>query len=374
MRRTTFLYNSRSVIGRALLRLVAGWLWALSCSPVGETRAAEPTEKLSRITWIDVHVHLVGGRGKNEDYGGAARAALAIMQEAGLRKLVVMPPPQAYGNVPPYDYESFAAHLKEYPKSFAFLGGGGSLNPMLQAAGESAEVGVELRQSFESKAMEILRQGARGFGEITAHHLSHQADHPYESVSADHPLLLLLADIAARSNAVIDFHFDVVTEDTNARGWMSSPPNPSSFRANLASFERLLQHNPKATIVWAHAGSDMFGHWTTDLSRTLLQKYPNLHMSLRMAPGRAPENHPLTREGEIRPQWLRLLLDFPDRFVIGGDQFIASLSVRGEGPGLTFSQRAPITRERTRTFLERLPPDLYRKIAYENAIRLYGLE
>ena len=166
----------------------------------------------------------------------------------------------------------------------------------------------------------------------------------------------------------------MVPEDSRIPAWASAFDNPPELRANLPAFERLLEHNRKARIVWAHAGSDMFGYWTTDLSRILLQKYPNLHMSLRMAPGRAPENHPLTREGEIRPQWLRLLGDFPDRFVIGGDQFIASSSVRGEGPGLTFSKRAPITRERTRTFLERLPPDLYRKIAYENAIRLYGLE
>ena len=93
-----------------------------------------------------------------------------------------------------------------------------------------------------------------------------------------------------------------------------------------------------------------------------------------MAIGRAPQNHPLTPAKQIKPEWLRLLQDFPDRFVTGGDQFIASPAVRGTGPGLVFAQRAGMIRERTRTFLSALPPELARKIGYENAIRLYKLK
>jgi predicted TIM-barrel fold metal-dependent hydrolase len=337
-----------------------------------ENGSDAPVERSQRIEWVDVHAHLVGRSGR--DYEEAARAYLRVMKEEGLRRVVFMPPPRIYDNRPLDDYEGFLPAVKDRPERFAFLGGGGSLNPMLQAAGASAEIGAELKRQFEAKAMEILRQGALGFGEIAAHHLSQLPEHPYESVPADHPLLLLLADIAARNGVVIDLHFDVVAEDTNAPAWMVSPLNPRFFRANLDAFERLLRHNSKAKIVWAHAGSDMFGYWTTDLSRRLLQKYSNLYMSLRMAPGRAPQNHPLTRDGEIKPAWLRLLNDFPDRFVIGGDQFIVPPAIRGEGPALSFSRRAPITRAETRKFLEALPPDLARKIAYENAILLYSLK
>ncbi|MBI2561131.1 MAG: hypothetical protein HYW08_01715 [candidate division NC10 bacterium] len=59
--------------------------------------------------------------------------------------------------------------------------------------------------------------------------------------------------------------------------------------------------------------------------------------------------------------------------MLGGDQFLAGPSVRGSGPGLTFAQRAPMIRQRTRVFLEALPPDLARRIASENAVRLYKL-
>jgi hypothetical protein len=282
-----------------------------------------------------------------------------------------MPPPQVYGMPANYDHEVLSEIVKRYPNRFAFLGGGGSLNAMVQAAGRSWEVSDKLRRDFEDKANEILRQGAAGFGEMTAHHLSHVSGHPYESVAADHPLLLLLADIAALAGVPIDLHFDVVAEEMNAPGWLSSPPNPQILSANLDAFERLLMHNRKARIVWAHAGSDMLGHWTTDLSRRLLEKHPNLYMSIRMAPGRAPENHPVSKAGEIRAEWLRLLEDFSERFVIGADQFFASPSLRGDAPALTFAQRAPMIRERTRVFLGLLPDDLYRKVALENPARIY---
>jgi len=341
---------------------------------LSEAGTAQPSGAAGRVEWIDVHVHLIGGRGARQDYAGAISAALVVMDEAGIRKMVVMPPPQVSSPQWPYDYDSFMGPLKRHLTRFAFLGGGGSLSPMVHEVADETRISDDLKRQFEERALEILRYGALGFGEITAHHLSHLPGHPYEFVAADHPLLLLLADIAGRHDALIDFHFDVVTEDMKAPDWLATPPNPPVLRANLAAFERLLERNRKAKIVWAHAGSDMLGHWTTALSRRLLQKHPNLHMSLRMGPGRAPQNHPLTRSNEIKPEWLRLMQDFPDRFVIGGDQFIASPAVQGTGPGMVFSQRAPIVRERTRKFLAALPPDLARMIAYENAIRLYELK
>jgi len=354
---------------------LAGGMALPGCAPVDAPSAASPAPRSGGIEWIDVHAHLVGGRAdQGEDYRGAVAAAVAAMDEARIRKMVVMPPPQVRGMPGLHDSDRFVAALTHHPGHFAFLGGGGTLNVMLQEAGPERAIGDGLRRRFEEQALAILRQGAAGFGEITAHHLSHLPDHPYESVPADHPLLLLLADIAARHDVVIDFHFDLVASDMRSPEWLASPPNPPLLRANLAAFERLLAHNRKAKIVWAHAGSDMLGHWTTDLSRDLLARHPNLSMSLRMAPGRAPENHPLTPTLEMKPEWLRLLQDFADRFVLGGDQFIVSPSVRGGGPAVTFAQRAPRMRERTRAFLDALPPELARRIARENAMRLYRLQ
>ena len=67
-------------------------------------------------------------------------------------------------------------------------------------------------------------------------------------------------------------------------------------------------------------------------------------------------------------EWQQLFLDFPNRFMIGRDCFYP-LSRIGtwSDPALGFEDST------TRTFLDRLPPDVARKIAYENAIKLFHL-
>jgi hypothetical protein len=157
------------------------------------------------------------------------------------------------------------------------------------------------------------------------------------------------------------------------------PANPPVLPANFAAFERLLAHNRGARIIWAHAGSDNLGQWTVELSRRALTAHPNLFMSLRMAPAHVPRNHPLNPVGAIKPGWLPLLRDFPDRFVIGGDQFFVDPATANERTSLFASHAAP-TRQCTNVFLAALPEelaalpeDLTRGIATGNAARLYKL-
>jgi predicted TIM-barrel fold metal-dependent hydrolase len=291
------------------------------------------------------------------------------MDRAGIVVSVLLPPPQSPEQVRGYDYNLFRTSLAKYPGRFSWLGGGRILNQMIQAHARRSPVNSVLEE-FERRATEIIERGAAGFGEITAHHYSYRHDHPYESVPADSPLLLLLADIAARHDAVIDFHFDPVVRPTRLPAWMPSPPNPPSVESNIRAFERLVAHNARAKFVWAHMGSDPLGHWTPELSRELLEKYPNLNMSIRL--GKLPSQS-FDPGWSIDKEWLRLFNDYPDRFVIGGDQFIVSTGFKGGGPGIAFSEHAQATRERTRDFLLKLPPHLRHKFAVENAVRLYKL-
>ena len=321
------------------------------------------------IPWIDVHDHLVADQ---QDFSGSIRAAVAAMDQAHIRRMICMPPPQSTAH---FDCETFAGGLRPYRNRFAFLGGGGSLNVMIQQAANPAKVSASVRREFERKAAEILRQGAAGFGEMTAHHLSlHGASHPYECVAADHPLMLLLADIAAKHDVLIDLHLDLVAKDIPPPAWLTSPNNPKMLPANLAAFERLLDHNPKAKICWAHAGSDNIGHWTAELSRGMLQKHPNLYMSLRMGPGHVPKNFPMTPEGQIKPEWLSVFQEFPNRFVIGDDQFIIPPNYHGPQLAVDSAHNVSLLRDRTLAFLNALPDDLARKFATENAVALYRLK
>ncbi len=322
------------------------------------------------IEWIDVHVHLVGGP-RGEDFGGAVAAAEGVMAQQGIRKMIVMSPPAVSGQGL-LDADRFASFLTGKSSRFAHLAGGAALNSLIhETPAESVTEGQ--RRRFEDTAVALLRQGAVGFGEMAVHHVSHANGHPYESVPADHPLFLLLADIAARAEMPIDVHLDVVTAEMPTPPVLAPFGNPPTLAPNLPGFERLLAHNRRARIVWAHAGSDVLGHWTVDLSRRLLAAHPNLFMSLRMAPGRAPQNHPIGPDGALRPEWLRLLQDFPDRFVLGGDQFILAPGTRASGPAVAFAQRAGMMLERVRVLLGALPPDLARAVASGNAVRIYRL-
>ena len=318
--------------------------------------------------WIDVHFHLMADKGDLESFDEAARAALQIMNAERMRTIVVMSPPRPREN---FDIESLADIVKKYGPRIVMLGGGGTLNPMLQEAGKSPEVTEGVRRRFEETAQRIIASGAKGFGEITAHHVSLSPSHGYESVPADHPLFLLLADIAAQHDVPIDLHFDPVPADVEKPANLSSPRNPAVLKANIGGFERLLAHNRKAKILWAHAGADPVGYFTPKLVRELLGRHPNLALSVRpTAPFPGSMVHP---KGAINDDWIALLGDFPDRFVIGSDSFVVAKAYTGADAPRIFEQRSEIQRRGIRRLLSHLPADLARRIGYENAERLYRL-
>jgi hypothetical protein len=325
---------------------------------------------------IDVHAHLVGRGGNVEDYPGAVRAAVSAMNDSGIRVAVIMPPPQTPDIRQQYDFAQFLPALREHPGRFAFLGGGGSLNVILARTGDAAPSAAMLAD-FERRAEAIIAAGAAGFGEIAAHHLSLTTGHPYQWTSPDHLLFLKLAEVAGRHEAVIELHLDLVPADMETPH-LRSGANPQRLRANLAAFERLLAHDRRARIVWAHAGSDPLGFRTPQLSRELMARHANLYMSLRF-PARMPRGAPgepqHAIDGDLRASsaWVALVSEFPDRFMLGGDQFFPSPALRGSGPGMEFAQLAPRQREMTRAFLAALPPGVARRVAVENARRLYRL-
>ena len=355
-------------IVRAAISVFLGAL-TLVAAPLSRTASAEPCGD-PRQGWIDTHVHPAGGRGEYTDFPASVKHAAKTIQSSPISMMILMPNPQIHTDVTPYAMEYFLAYQKDYPGCFAYLGGGGTLNSMIH---QDARDGVsdELKAKFTERAEQILKAGAVGFGEISILHISVLPDHSFESVPADHPLLLLLADIAAKHEVIIDFHFDPVGEDMKAPDWLSVPPNPPEFKENIKAFERLLAHNRGAKIMWAHFGSDNLGFRTVGLARRLLKKHPNLYMSIRSARGQAIKNHLLKPKG-FKRGWRKLLRDFSDRFVLGGDQFFVSEDT--VGPTEIFAKRAKNLRKRMNKILSRLPDDLKRKIGYENAIRLYKLD
>jgi hypothetical protein len=336
--------------------------------------------------WIDTHVHLVSGiTNTTGDWAGAVRVALADMDKNNIAMAFVMPTPQPPGDNF-YDIADFAETLRKHPARFAFLGGGGTLSPLILYEPDAETVSEATRKKFADIAHGIIDAGAVGFGEMAATHLSHADAHAYHRARPDHPLFLLLAEIAAQRNVVIDLHMDLVIEQSPlpAKFKELSQRNPPVLTANLAQFERLLAHERNARIVWAHAGADHTGVLSVDVIRRLMRDHPNLYMSIK-ALAQSPEpNMMLAREGRLRPEWRRLIAEFPDRFVIGTDRFYGSSSMgmpAGAGAGKNVKASAgAIFIERTvpltqagRNVLSQLPPQLAQRVAFDNVKAIYRL-
>lgn len=303
----------------------------------------------ARLPFVDTHVHLEPG-----DPAASVAAALAAMPAEHAERLVFMPPPFTFEDPHRYDLEAFLPALKAHAGKLTPLGGGGSLNAMIQASARSGDAGPEVRRRFRERAEELLRLGAAGFGELAAEHF--QGATPAQSVPPDHPLFLLLADLAAEHGVPIVLHLEAVLQaQPPPGGGPSSPP----LQPNLEALGRLLSHQPRARIIWAHAGWDNTGDRTPELCRRLLREHPNLSMDLKVDPVK-PGRNTLLAGGALKPAWRDLLRDFPDRFLVGSDQHYP---LPKDGP-----QRW----EAVAALLEQLPEELRDQVALGNASKVYA--
>jgi predicted TIM-barrel fold metal-dependent hydrolase len=329
---------------------------AQSTPPQREDSAAPQKPVAALSPYIDVHTHL-----DETNVGGSMQSAIEAMPQENLAKIVFMPSPFTLADANRFDVERLLPAARKFPGKIYLLGGGGTLNPMIIEAARTGDAGPEAQKKFKQRAEAILAAGAVGFGEMAAEHFPSST--PYEYAPPDHPLFLLLADIAARHDAPISIHMEAVPQDMDLPAPLKSPPNPPRLHANIAAFERLLSHNPRAKIIWAHLGWDTTGYRTLELERRLLEAHPNLFMEIKLDPLDPGKSSPLTNgaSGTIKPEWLKLFADFQDRFFIGSDQHYPASSgpQRWQAVVLLFNQ---------------LPADVRRKIGSENAIRIYHLK
>ena len=343
---------------------------ALSITVVSPVSAGKEKRKQRPldVPMLDAHNHILPYTGRNEtDFMGGARAALKIMKEYGIKQVILMPHPFISSQRDSYTYKPLKKVAKKYPDRFMFLGGGGTLNIMLHDAVANGKVSPKMKEKFQKTAEKIISDGAIGFGEMVAEHFSMRPGHPYESSPPDHPLFLLLSDIAARLDVPIDIHMEAIPDEMDRPDNIPSTINPAKLTSNIEPFERLLSHNPKTRIIWAHAGWDNTGHRTTDLMGKLLGRHPNLYMSIKIRKkdrGGGGYNIPFDM-GEIDDQWLALLEEYPDRFIIGSDQFYQ--------PPQTRDKRRIVVQGSVK-LLKDLPPELARRVGYENAARVFKID
>lgn len=359
-------------------------LWLLSISSHSDTLRAADGE----ITFIDTHNHSPFHPECVYDPIRLQDVVLGTMNAFGIEKTLFMPAPLPANLVAPCGFDYLARMVREYPARFAFLRGGDSLNPMIQQVVLGQMTLQEALPRFIRAANDILRDGAVGFGEMAAEHFSFRQGHPYISAPPDHRLFLLLADLAAGHDVPIDLHMEALTQDTartdiceisadicwtDADGNVNTV-NPDTFPENITAFKNLLNHNPHAKVIWVHAGWDNTGQRTVALMRGLLERHPNLYIQLRPLRRGTGRPNPILAGPEsdrrIRGEWRVFISDFPDRFIIGVDSFY----VPQPGEDDEDVQEKISAARQFVNLLAELSPDLARKVARDNAVRIYRLD
>lgn len=114
--------------------------------------------------------------------------------------------------------------------------------------------------------------------------------------------------------------------------------------SDAAAIEALFAHNPKARVIWAHAGMSE----SVDTLTKMADRYPNLWIELSYRPD-------IAYNGKLDSSWRTLFLRHPNRFLYGTDTWVQERWT--QLPGLVTWARS---------WLAELPPDVAEKIATKN--------
>jgi len=91
----------------------------------------------------------------------------------------------------------------------------------------------------------------------------------------------------------------------------------------LQEIEEPLRNHPRVRFIWAHAGTSMEIHrhqtkleFLLPTLQRMLKAYPNLYIDLSWT---VREPYLLGEDGEPNAEWIKLVEEYPDRFMIGSD-------------------------------------------------------
>jgi hypothetical protein len=122
--------------------------------------------------------------------------------------------------------------------------------------------------------------------------------------------------------------------------------------SDAASVRALFEVEPQLRVLWAHAGF----FEPPDVVRKMLGSYDGLWAEVSFRAGE------ISGGSTIDPAWKALFLKYPDRFMIGSDTYAPHRWA--EYPSLIRAHRQ---------WLEQLPPDLAKAIAFDNAVKVLGV-
>ena len=139
---------------------------------------------------------------------------------------------------------------------------------------------------------------------------------------------------------------------------------------SVEQLSALLVAYPQATVVLSHCGKITVAE---DL-RPFFQKHANVMCDLgyRSSPQGEDESRKdprrmiywasnLLRKADVKPDWLQLVEDYPDRFMLAIDDVVS------------WEQYDLVVEATREGLLAKLKPETAEKVAYRNAVKLFGL-
>ncbi|MEK9502082.1 amidohydrolase family protein [Gaopeijia maritima] len=265
-------------------------------------------------TFADAHVHL-----NDPD------AWVAVAADAGVAFAVAMRGRSA-------SHETLAAAAERWP---------GAIVPFVSVSPEHREYRDYWERddpTLAAVADSLLKTGVfAGIGEISAVHFP-GAGFPESDFDPDGRIMHALLDVAARHDVPVTLHVE----------W-----------TRLRELESLLADHRDVTVVWAHGG-----YTPLVMARRLLERNPNLVYELS---ARTWARHPrspdytILRDGEtVWPEWIALIEEWPERFVVGSDASLRSID----------SDRTKL--DGVGRFLDQLPEAIRPLVAHGNLRRVLG--
>ena len=184
----------------------------------------------------------------------------------------------------------------------------------------------------------------QGIGEIFTRHDDLTALTQGETPRANNQALTRVFHLAAEHDLPVMLHSNITSKREN---------NP----LYLPEVEEPLRNHPHVRFIWAHAGTSMEIHrhqvkldFLLATLERMLEQSPNLYIDLSWT-----VLHPylLNEDGKPEPAWVKLVKQYPERFMLGSD-VVGRFDNLGE------------TMQSFTVFLDALPEDVAQQVALDN--------
>lgn len=233
-----------------------------------------------------------------------------------------------------------------------------------------------LEQSIEQIEKELKGAPYRGIGELRLRHYGNgpkvpEKAHDY-NFPADSPFMLRLVDLAARLGLPVAIHMEA-----ESKGEYIEFVGKSADEGTIPPFERLLDHNKDALIIWCH-----LGRATPEVVKRMLDKHPNLYVDISDVQPRSDnargvsaaslavfweytlKNSIIDENGRLGENWKNVFMSYPERIMISCD------AMSSKNYGRMYSALM----NELKNVLSQLTPEAAQMIAYQNAMKIFRID